>query len=768
MKFIKSNITKDNVKVSGYSSSTNSSSSASGGQASSLEPHKLWGQTFDGTKDISGDMTDVGKIIATDDISTQGDFIIKQLDTEGKEVEGGDLNISVDGTAAKFSGKETYEFDGEIKAPKGTIENLVSSTAAITTLATENITNADTIKTKNLEVTGSAHFFELVIDKIKAAGGAVLFTPSDGFEIDIVEKVTDGYKLYWQCQDGNGNQRDNMWKVNDQAICQSFNQAKVGTSHDVSNKYYWSLVTEVSDSANPILIDGEYYNYIVISTTTYDGTVNPSKGDAIAMLGYRGTDDEKRQSAIYISAYTSLDSGLTAPLMAQYKGINDFSLSSHRKTYWDAKGAKFVGDFEVSSGDSIENYIISQINNKQPYIGTDGYWYVWDKDKETYVKSDTKAQGTDGNQPYIGTDGYWYVWNATTESYVRTSTKASGTDGTDGHSPYIGNNGYWYAWNSSSQSYTSTGVKAEGIDGKDANQYPLIKVQSGGTNGGGCWWTVYQNGTQTFKAGSLLWSAQCVVFDMSDNMKQIGRINSYNQTEIANWIKASYTDAKYLIALSTDHCSSLESDLADLMYQYGCPTKLSTISYTTQGSWCFLGYHYGSNNTYEGGRGMFSYNPSGGTCVSAYVVNGKLFGVDTSSSYSLKTSIDGLTSTCTSIQNNMVTQSVLQQKADSILASVNDTFVKIGDGNITLNGDTKINGSLTLNSSDQGFILKGESGITEISPKEIGTYTNFKNKSSSVIYTNTSRNVASVTQSITSGYYEFSYSIGQSLGNFKS
>jgi hypothetical protein len=60
-----------------------------------------------------------------------------------------------------------------------------------------NITTSDTIKTKNLEVTGLAHFFELVIDKVKAAGGAVLFTPANGFNIDIVESVTDGYKLYW-------------------------------------------------------------------------------------------------------------------------------------------------------------------------------------------------------------------------------------------------------------------------------------------------------------------------------------------------------------------------------------------------------------------------------------------------------------------------------------------------------------------------------------------------------------------------------------------
>ncbi|MCF2590758.1 hypothetical protein JQM97_07420 [Prevotella hominis] len=68
------------------------------------------------------------------------------------------------------------------------------------------------------------------------------------------------------------------------------------------------------------------------------------------MLGYRGTDDKKRQSAIYISAYTSLDKGLTAPLLAQYRGINDFNLESHRKSYFDAVSAKFVGNFEVSNG----------------------------------------------------------------------------------------------------------------------------------------------------------------------------------------------------------------------------------------------------------------------------------------------------------------------------------------------------------------------------------------------------------------------------------
>lgn len=275
----------------------------------------------------------------------------------------------------------------------------INNTNNITTknLKSNNITNTDTITTKNLEVTGSAHFFELVIDKVKAAGGAVLFTPCDGFSIDIVEAVTNGYKLYWRCRDADGNQRDNMWQQQDQALCQSFNSAKVGTSHDVSNKYYWSLVTEVSDTQNPVEKNGEYYHYIVISTTTCDGTVNPESGDDIVMLGYRGKDDDNRQSALYISAYSSLDSGLTAPLLAQYRGIDDFDLASHRASYFDAVGGKFVGDFEVE-GQPVKDYIINNISgvtSGAPMI-QDGYWYIWDSTTSSYKNSGIKASGDKG------------------------------------------------------------------------------------------------------------------------------------------------------------------------------------------------------------------------------------------------------------------------------------------------------------------------------------------------------------------------------------
>lgn len=412
---------------------TSSGFSNSKNVTASLDTHNIWGQPFNGTEDISGNLQNVGSITASGNIQTEGDIIIRQLDEENQVVNDGDLTISVKDKAATFSGKDKYTFDGAIEGTDIKANDNLDVTGASTMngvtangdaafnknievkgqsklndVFSNNITNSDTIKTKNLEVTGSAHFFELIIDKIKAAGGAVLFTPANGFKVDRIASVTDGYKLYWQADDGNGNQADNMWKVNDQALCMSFNQAKEGTSHNVANKYYWCLVTAVSNSNQPVTIEEKKYHYIVISTITKDGTVNPEIGDTIAMLGYRGTDDKKRQSAIYISAYTSLDKGLTAPLLAQYQGINDFNLESHRKSYFDAIGSKFVGNFEVSTGQTIEDYINNKIDGAEsgtPYIGDNGNWFIWDSDQKAYKDSGVKAEGKDGNNGDNGDNG---------------------------------------------------------------------------------------------------------------------------------------------------------------------------------------------------------------------------------------------------------------------------------------------------------------------------------------------------------------------------
>jgi len=90
----------------------------------------------------------------------------------------------------------------------GNIKILNSSVGNISEL------HSNDIFTKNLTVTGLAHFFELVIDRIKSAGGAVLFTPADGFQIESFEQSTNGYKLFWSSTDGEKGIK-NMWQVND-------------------------------------------------------------------------------------------------------------------------------------------------------------------------------------------------------------------------------------------------------------------------------------------------------------------------------------------------------------------------------------------------------------------------------------------------------------------------------------------------------------------------------------------------------------------------
>lgn len=484
MKFIKRDKTKGSLTNDIREASGIVSNNSSGNSSTTLESHRIWGQLFDGTNDVTGDMQNVGSITATGNIQTDESVIIKQLDADGNEVEGGDLTISVEDKKAKFSGKDQYVFDRAIEGTDikadGNLEgtdirangNLnvtgastmngvtvngdaafnknieVKGQSNLTNVTSTNITNSDTIKTKNLEVTGSAHFFELIIDKIKAAGGAVLFTPANGFKVDIVESVTDGYKLYWQADDGSGNQADNMWKVNDQALCMSFNQAKEGTNHNISNKYYWSLVTAVSDTNQPVSIEEKKYHYIVISTVTKDGTVNPEIGDTIAMLGYRGTDDKKRQSAIYISAYTSLDKGLTAPLLAQYQGINDFNLESHRKSYFDAVSAKFVGNFEVSNGQTIEDYINNKIDGAEsgtPYIGANGNWFIWDSDTKAYKDSGIKAEGKDGTNGKDGVDGkdaVTYILESTPSTIILNSDGSFNRNNQCDESKYLYVQGY--------------------------------------------------------------------------------------------------------------------------------------------------------------------------------------------------------------------------------------------------------------------------------------------------------------------------------------
>lgn len=364
MKIYKYNVSKGDGSSGRAESSSSSGSSTTvynsdtAEEAKRLsETHLIFGQPFNGTADVSGDITNAQNITA----------------------EGGDITVKKDGEVGGNIIAEGYvkgvRFIGDVEADNVTTNTLTADSGAITSLKGSSLeyenadikqavidilTSAD-ITTENLTVTKQAHFFELIIDKIRAAGGAILLTPADGFKVEKVRLINAFpafYRLYWKASDGE-KAISNMWKVGDQAICQTFNAAE-GTSFNVSNKYYQTLVTAVGTEE----IDGVKYHYIEITGSTaqnskadYDGEVNPEVGDEIAMLGYRGTDDVNRQSAIYLAAYDSIDPSLKAPLICQYKGINDFDLKSHKYTFFAANGSEVRGNFKMESGQTLEEFV---------------------------------------------------------------------------------------------------------------------------------------------------------------------------------------------------------------------------------------------------------------------------------------------------------------------------------------------------------------------------------------------------------------------------
>lgn len=336
-------------------------------EGSLFEPHYLWGQYFDDTQDIKGDLKDVGNITAKGDISSDSvttnnvtannitaneKVIAKSVEAENGKINNiSSTNISTDNITVK----------NNIEAEKAVINELLSGKISV----------------ENLKVTKQAHFFKLIIDEMKSVGGTQIITPTN-CKLDNVIKLPNGdYKCLWKTSDGDRTIA-NQWLKQDQAICMTFNVAN-GTSYNAQNKYYWRLVNEVGTTN----IEGIDYHYIVLSDTVKDGTSIPTVGDEISQLGYRGTDDKDRQSAIIISSYNTPDIAVEAPSFVQYKGINEFNLTKHQYNVIAANGNKFRGDFKVSTGDSIEDYINKKTEDNKPYI-KDGYW--WINGKNTGVK----------------------------------------------------------------------------------------------------------------------------------------------------------------------------------------------------------------------------------------------------------------------------------------------------------------------------------------------------------------------------------------------
>ncbi|MBO5601154.1 MAG: hypothetical protein J5957_00915 [Prevotella sp.] len=258
-------------------------------------------------------------------------------------------NYGIDGNGDA----ELHDINGnKVTVVEAVVSGLLRATSAvINSLVSGNIT------TQSLTVTGAAHFFSLIIDELRSVGGSVILTAANA-NVDEVEEVSAGiYRLSWRATDGE-KKIYNQFIPGDGVICMTFNASEAsGTA--VNNKYYWMRCTE----AGTMTVEEKLYNYILLDSSVGSALNNaiPEAGDKIVQLGYSGSasDAAQRQSAIIIAAYNSPDNGIYAPMVAHYSGINDFTLTTHRKTYVSLGDSKFVGNVVIKTTDE---------NNQTVYV----------------------------------------------------------------------------------------------------------------------------------------------------------------------------------------------------------------------------------------------------------------------------------------------------------------------------------------------------------------------------------------------------------------
>lgn len=361
MNIIKYNRPKKDGGSGGGNTFINNSTTTSTQQLR-LDTHSIFGQPFNGTQDVGGDISNVRNIT-----TIGGDINVKSTSDDVDKVGG---NINADGTVT------ASKFVGDIDAKKAKIFNAIIEQLTgdqinyllgfIKQLDGINLNYREGIF-ETLTVTKAAHFFSLIIDELKSVGGQIILTPANA-KVDKVISLNNAFKCLWKATDGDKNIY-NQFEKDDQVVCQTFNLGQSNTN--VSNTFYWRLCTEIGTET----IDGVLYNYIILSDTDKDtaSTSNPNVGDKIAQLGNK--TDKTRQNAIILSAYNSkfLDAKLEAPSIVQYAGINDYQLETHRKNVISTTINEFVGNFKVSTGESIEDYIKNNIPDVQK--GADAEFY---------------------------------------------------------------------------------------------------------------------------------------------------------------------------------------------------------------------------------------------------------------------------------------------------------------------------------------------------------------------------------------------------------
>lgn len=238
----------------------------------------------------------------------------------------------------------------------------------------------------------SATFIELLIQRLRQVGGQIILSPAS-MSCSKVEEYDTFYRCYFENTDGEKTIVQEF-VIGDQARSQTFN-IKPGVHENVSNTYYWRLVTSVGD------------NYIDLSKSDCDtGSAAPQAGDDIVQLGNR--TDKTRQNAIVLAAY-----GNDTPSFRQYAGIDSYSLAGKEVTAFSPNGNKVTGDFILKTGINImtqfkilEDLIYSEISKVLDEVqAKDNYLY------NASFASNTNGWETKNNVRFFTVNGKFLLVN---------------------------------------------------------------------------------------------------------------------------------------------------------------------------------------------------------------------------------------------------------------------------------------------------------------------------------------------------------------------
>ena len=175
----------------------------------------------------------------------------------------------------------------------------------------------------DLQVWGKAIFQELEVRKLSYAGGNVYLSGSGG-RIFKTEELIEADKLKgWRCwllADDGTTATQNLWRVGDQARCQTFGLA----DKQKPTRSWWRLVTAVSeenvaltDEVGNVLYDGKKFGWIEIATDNCEpGSDVPMAGDTIVLDGNQNPNERDRQGVMILET-----TGPNTPRIMAYKGV---------------------------------------------------------------------------------------------------------------------------------------------------------------------------------------------------------------------------------------------------------------------------------------------------------------------------------------------------------------------------------------------------------------------------------------------------------------